>query len=536
MAYEQKWKQDIDSLNNVEKIKLKRDGLDIIEAIINKYSKQGYDSIPEDDRMLLKWAGIYEQKPKNGLFMLRVRINTGRMNVQQAYVLAEVSKNYGRSFMKITTRSAIQFYNIQIEDLPEIFYRLESVGLASYEACGDCPRTVVGNPLAGIDKDELMDTTELVNQVNDYFVLNRDFSNLPRKLKISISSSIKNAGKSEINDISFIPAIKTVNGDEVIGFHLKVGGGLSSRPLMAKEVNAFIQPESVLDVIIGVATIFRDFGYRNNRNRARLKFLVDDWGIEKFTEKLYEYTGILPTRGIDKTDCLSHINYYGVNEQKQKNKSYIGVHIPLGEMTVFDFTELVKVSWQYGDKILRTTSDQNMIISGIENEMVNEVLSMKIFKKFSYNPKTILSNIVACTGSKFCNLALADTQSIALRLSKYIDEKLKSDVPIHIKISGCPNSCGHLHIADIGLQAAIIKEGGNTFEAFDVFLGGKLGARASFGQKLKCRLKSGDLLPVICKFIEYYLNNHISNETFHEFVMRVGISDFQKLVEEKDTL
>lgn len=535
MAYEQVWKQDIESLNNVEKIKLERDGLDVIEDIINKYSKQGFDSISDDDRILLKWAGIYEQKPRNGLFMLRVRINTGKMNVLQARALAEISKKYSGSFMRITTRGAIQFYNIRIEDLPQIFYRLKSVGLASYEACGDCPRTIVGNPLAGIDRNELMDTTELVNQVNDYFLLNRDFSNLPRKLKISISSSTKNAGNSEINDISFTPAVKTVNGNEVLGFHLKVGGGLSSKPLMAKEVDAFVQPEYVLKVIIAIATIFRDFGYRNNRNRARLKFLVEDWGIEKFTEKLYEYTGRLLPRGIDRTDCSDSFDYYGVHEQKQKGKSYIGVHIPLGQMTPSDLTELVKVSEDYGDKILRTTSSQNMIISGIENEKLKAVLSLEIFKKFEFSPKTILSNTVACTGSGFCNLALVDTQAIALKLSKFIDERLKVDSPIYIKISGCPNSCGHTHIADIGLRGALVKEDGNTIEAFDIFLGGNLGSVAGFGQRLNCRLREDDLLMAVYRFVEHYLDNRKDNETFHDFVMRVDLEVFRKLAEEKES-
>ncbi len=527
MAYEQVWRKDLESLNNVEKIKLDRDGLEVIEAIIKRYSKYGFDSVPEEDRILLKWAGIYEQKPRNGLFMLRVRINTGKINVPGAKVLSEISENYGGSFMRITTRGAIQFYNIRLEDLPDIFDKLNNVGLASYEACGDCPRTVVGNPLVGVDKNELFDTTELVNQVNDFLLLNKDFSNLPRKLKISISASTKNAGNSEINDISFTPAVKNIKGREVIGFHLKVGGGLSTKPLMAKEVDAFVVPEQVQKVIEAIATIFRDFGYRNNRNRARLKFLIEDWGIEKFTEKLYEYTGVLPTRGIDKTESCSHLNYYGVNRQKQEGKSYIGVHVPLGQMNSADFTELTRISEEYGDGILRTTSSQNIIISGVENEKLDEVLSKEIFEKFSYQPKTILSHIVACTGSKFCNLALVDTQNIALKLSRYIDEKLEVDVPISIKISGCPNSCGHTHTADIGIRGSVIKEEGKSYEAFDMFLGGKLGQEATFGRKLDLRLRENELLKAIAKIIEQYLVHRKNNETFHNFVARVDLRTFR---------
>lgn len=531
MAYNQIWKQDEENLNNVEKIKLRRDGLDVIETIINKYSKQGLDSVSEDDKILLKWAGIYEQRPKSGQFMLRVRINTGIMSSVQAKALADISHKYGRDYARISTRGAVQFYNIEINDLPDIFKKLESVGLASYESCGDCPRTVVGNPLAGIDKHELMDTTDIVNEVNNFFLLNKDFSNLPRKFKISISSSRNNPGNSEINDISFTPAVKIVDGNEVIGFHFRVGGGLSTKPHMAKEVDAFVLPKDVLKVVVGTATIFRDYGYRKSRNHARLKFLVEDWGVEKFTEKLFEYTGKLPAKGVDKVGNWNGSYFYGVNEQKQKDKSYIGIHIPLGSLKASQLTELADISERFGDGFIRTTSSQNIIITGIKNSDIDEVLSLSIFKDLSPNPNTFLSHIVACTGSKYCNLALADTQKIGEKLAGYLDGKLMPDTPIRIKITGCPNSCGHLHIADIGLQAAMVKSGDRMEEAYDVFIGGKLGPGAQFAQKLKGRIKEDNLLPLIHLFVSSYLEKRNGAESFNEFIKRLGISFFQEILD-----
>ncbi|NLD50471.1 MAG: nitrite/sulfite reductase [Clostridiaceae bacterium] len=530
MAYDKVWERDIESLNNVERIKLKRDGLDVLETIVRKYSKQGLDSIPEDDRILLKWAGIYEQKPKNGSFMLRVRINSGKLKANQAKELAGISREYGKGFLRISTRGAIQFYNIKLEQLPGIFSRLEKVGLASYESCGDCPRTVIGNPLAGVDKYELMDTTELVNQVNDYFLLNRDFSNLPRKLKISISSSVVNPGNSEINDISFTPAVKKADGNEIIGFHLRVGGGLSTRPIMAKELDVFVLPGEVLDAAIGTAKIFRDYGYRQNRNHARLKFLVDDWGVEKFTEKLFEYTGKLTTRGIDKTIGWNNSYYYGVHEQKQEGKYYIGIHVPLGELNASELLELAQVSELYGDGTLRTTTSQNIIVTGIDNSNIDKVLKSSVLSKFSCKPETILANIVACTGSRFCNLSLTDTQSMALELASAIDDKFKLDLPIRISITGCPNSCGHVHIADIGLRAALIKTDSQREEAFDVFIGGKLGPGAQFGQKLKTRIRKAEAASCISSIIEYYMKERRKEELFHDFVRRQDISAFQALL------
>ena len=257
MSYEAIWSKN-PKLNEVEIIKLEKDGLDVIETIIEKYSKEGYSSITPEDMNRFKWAGVYEQKPREGYFMMSVRINSGIMNADQAEVLAGIARDYGRGIANVSTRGAIQFHWIEIENLPQIYERLQTCGLSSFEACGDCPRTIVGNPLAGIDKDELMDTTELVEQVNNFFLLNKDFSNLPRKFKISISSSINNAAHAQINDLAFTPAIKNIDGKEVIGFHVWVGGGLSASPHLAQRLDIFVKPEDVLKVAEGVCTIFRD--------------------------------------------------------------------------------------------------------------------------------------------------------------------------------------------------------------------------------------------------------------------------------------
>ncbi len=235
MAYEAIWAADTSKLNKMELVKLEKDGLDVIRTIIEKYAHEGYSSITPDDMNLFKWAGVYEQKPKDGHFMMRVRVPSGIMTTAQARAMADIARDYGRNLVDVTTRQAIQFHWLTVEQLPDIFNRLEKVGLYSYEACGDCPRTIVGNPLAGIDKDELFDTTALVNEVNDFFLLNRDFSNLPRKYKMSISSNIYNSGHAEIQCLAFTPASKVIDGQEVLGFHAWVGGGLSAKPHLAKK-------------------------------------------------------------------------------------------------------------------------------------------------------------------------------------------------------------------------------------------------------------------------------------------------------------
>ncbi|WP_315065767.1 nitrite/sulfite reductase [uncultured Clostridium sp.] len=527
MSYEAIWTKD-QKLNEVEHIKLEKDGLDVIETIVEKYSTEGYNSITSDDMNRFKWAGVYEQKPKEGYFMMRVRINSGIMSSEQSKVLAEIAKYYGRGIANVTTRGAVQFHWVEVKDLPVIFKKLEECGLSSFEACGDCPRTIVGNPLAGIDKDELIDTTEIIEEVNNFFLLNKDFSNLPRKFKISISASIHNAAHAQINDLAFTPAIKNIDGNKVIGFHVWVGGGLSATPHLAQKLDIFIKPEDVLKVTIGVCTIFRDYGYREKRTRARLKFLVADWGVEKFLAKLIEIIGVMPNSGEDKLSSWNAAYYFGVHPQKQKDKSYIGVNLPLGEITSDELLELSDISEKYGDSKIRTTLSQNLIITGINDKDVPYLLKKDVFKHLSPTPKAFIGYTVSCTGKEFCNLAIVETKERAKKVIGYLDSKIKLDTPIRIHFTGCPNSCGQKHIADISLQGAIIKTEESSEEAFTIWLGGTLNDNGKFSENLNLRIKSSDAHIVLENIILLFKENKLENETFNDFVNRMGITKIKK--------
>jgi ferredoxin-nitrite reductase len=527
MAYEAVWTKDPSKLNKFEFVKLEKDGLDVIRTIIEKYAHEGYDSITEDDMNRFKWAGVYEQKPKDGHFMMRVRINSGIMTSDQARAMAEIAKDYGRNLVDVTTRQAIQFHWLRIENMPDIFNRLEKVGLYSFEACGDCPRTVVGNPLAGIDKDELMDTTDLVNEVNDFFLMNRDFSNLPRKYKMSISSNIYNSGHAEIQCLAFTPATKVIDGQEVVGFHVWVGGGLSAKPHLAQQLDMFVTPGEVLKVATGVTTIYRDYGYREKRHHARLKFLVADWGAEKFKEKLVELIGDMPSRGEEGVIGWKAAYFDGVHPQKQEGLNYIGLSLPVGRLSGDELIELARIADEYGEGKLRTTVSQNIIISGVKDENVDKVLAEKVLERITPNPKHFMSRTVSCTGNEFCNLAVVETKERAVRVAEYLDSKLELDEEIRIHFIGCPNACGQKHIADIGLQGALVKTPEGMVDAFDIAVGGILGPGAQFNQVIKGRVKGDDVGPVLEQLILFYKENRSPEETFNQFVNRVGVSAFQ---------
>jgi ferredoxin-nitrite reductase len=528
MSYKAIWSNN-EKLNEVEYIKLEKDGLDVIHTIIEKYCKEGYDSITSDDMNRFKWAGVYEQKPRDGYFMMRVRINSGIMNAQQAEVLAGIAKDFGRGIANVTTRGAIQFHWIQVENIPSIFERLASCGLSSFEACGDCPRTIVGNPLTGVDKDELMDTRDIVEEVNRFFVLNKDFSNLPRKFKISISSSIHNAAHAQINDLAFTPATKEIDGETKVGFHVWVGGGLSAAPMLAQKLNIFVKPEEVLKVAKAACTIFRDYGYRERRTHARLKFLIKDWGADKFQEKLKEYVDVEEC-GDDKLLDWNASYYYGVHAQKQDKKNYIGVNVPFGEVTAEELLQLASISKEYGDGTIRTTLTQNVILTGISESDISNLLELAIFKRLSPKPNSFLGYTVACTGREFCNLAIVETKDRARKIIEYLNEKIELDTPIRIHLTGCPNSCGQKHIADISLQGAKIKTEEGLMDAFTLWVGGTLNGLGKFSESLDCRIEATKVHLVIEKIILYYNKNKNENELFHEFVNRVGIDEIKDII------
>lgn len=533
MAYEPVWMQDPSKLNKFEFVKMEKDGLDVIRDIIETYALRGYESIPEDDKGRFKWAGVYEQKPKDGYFMMRIRINSGIMNVAQARALADIAQLYGQSLMDVTTRQAIQYHWLRVEDLPDIFKRLEDVGLYSYEACGDCPRTIVGNPLAGIDPHELMDTTALVNEVNDFFLLNRDFSNLPRKYKMSISANLYNNAHAEINDLAFTPAVKEIDGEQVLGFHAHVGGGLSAKPFLAKPLDMFIRPEEVLKVAIGVTTLFRDNGFREKRHQARLKFLIAAWGVEKFQAQLEELIGKFPARGDDKTLGWQAAYFDGVHPQHQAGLHYVGLNVPIGRLNAEEFHQLADLAEKYGDGTLRTTMSQNIIITGIQEKHLDTVLSAPVLQRLTPFPKPFMSRTVSCTGNEFCNLAIVETKERARRVAEYLDARVPElNEFIRIHFIGCPNACGQKHVADIGLQGALVKTEQGMIDAFDIAVGGILGPNARFNTTLKGRVKGDDVPHVLEQLLLYYKQERHAGESFHAFFLRVGAEAFQaKLTE-----
>lgn len=521
---------DTTKLNKIELIKLKKDGLNIFNDLKNYFN---YETIPPEDLDLLKWAGVYVQRPRtDGRFMMRIKIPGGIMNSRQARTLAEIAQSFGKGILDLTTRQAIQFHGLTIKDLPDIIKQLEKVGLSSVEACGDCPRTIIGNPLSGIDPHENLETHEIVRQVEQYFKGNSDFSNLPRKFKISISGNIYNIAHAEINDLAFIPACKLIDGKEVQGFHVMVGGGLSAKPHLAQKLDLFSTPEEVLKICIGVATIFRDHGYREKRQHARLKFLVADWGPDRFTKELFDRVGPLHSSGKDLMLSWNAGYIYGIHKQKQSGMNYVGLSVPVGRLSAGEMNELADLAEKYGDSLLRTCNSKNIVLANIPSDKLDTLRREKLLQRLTPFPKPFTAYSIACTGKEFCNLALVETKELTRSLAQYLEQKIEVDTPIRIHINGCPNSCGQMHIADIGLQGALTRINDKTVEAFQIAIGGCLGPNPTFATKLTGFVPVKFIEKALEHLLSFFQSNKAPQESFNHFIHRVGVKSWQTKLDE----
>jgi sulfite reductase beta subunit-like hemoprotein len=507
---------------NVEALKKTKDGLDVWPDLL-RYAQEGYDAITPEDFALLRWYGIYQQKPNVGHFMLRVKIPSGDMTAEQMRVVAEVARDYGNNIADITTRQNFQFHWLTIENLPKAIEKMESVGLTTAGACGDITRNVCGCPVSGIDPHELYDTRPIIRAVTDYFLGNKEFSDLPRKYKISISGCPLHCNQPEINDLGITAVKRWRNGRSEIGFQVRVGGGLSTQPYFAQKLDVTVQPEQVLDVCRAVTEIFRDDGYRKNRNHARLKFLVANWGAEKFREVLIQHLGWTPEPAILWAEPGSTIqqDHLGIHRQKQEGKSWIGVSVITGRVTADQMLAAADISARYCEGNLRTTNQQNFLFPHISDADLTDAKIALRDAGFEWDVSEFHRGAVSCTGNEFCNLALTETKHRLREIVRHLESQLLWDEPLRIHLNGCPNSCGQHPIGDIGMQGCLARlTDGTQVEAYDISLGGRLGADAKFTRPIQRKVPADKVKFALENLLRAYKANKSPEETFGSFVDR----------------
>lgn len=510
------------AMNAAELAKLEKDGLDVVKDL-GRFAKEGFSTLTAADFDRLKYVGLYIQRPKTDeKFMLRVKIPAGQLNSNQARALAHIAENYGQGVVDITNRHSVQFHWISIENIPAIFKTLDLMQLTTLQAAGDCPRSIVANPLDGYDADEFLDTREVFAQMNAFFHNNRDFSNLPRKFKIAISGGLYNSVNAELNDLAFVPAVKLIDGQEVKGFNILVGGGLSREPHLAEEIDAFVVPAEMVNVAAGVATIFRDYGYREKRNHARLKFLLEDWGVDKFRAELVKLTGSLKSAGSPASKGWNAGKFFGINKQKQSGLSYLGLAIASGRLAAAELREIARLADDYGDGSLRTTNSQDLIILNIPDNAVVKLEQEQYIIKQKNLWASLNAHTGVCTGNEYCPFGVVETKESVQKLADYLEQNVKIGAPLRINISGCGHSCGQPQIADIGLQGVPGVRDGKPYENYEVWVGGKLGEGARFGKKLPGTVGGAEIGDMLVALVNRYKQQALPGETFSDFAQRTA--------------
>jgi sulfite reductase (ferredoxin) len=536
-------------LNAAEQIKKESEPLLVRERIERIFGPGGFRSIGKQDlRSRMRWWGLYTQRRQNvpgertgsaepeeledEFFMLRIRIDGGRLTSEQLRTIAWVSERYGRDVADVTDRQNVQLHWIRIEDVPAIFDRIESAGLTTVEACGDTPRVILGCPLAGVATDEVLDATPEIRAIQQRFIGSTEFSNLPRKYKTSVSGCRRHCTNHELNDVSFVGVEHPELG---AGYDLWVGGGLSTHPMFAVRLGAFVAPGKVADVWAGVTSLFRDYGYRRSRNHARLKFLVKDWGAEKVREVLEtEFLGApLPDGPSSTPTPLSARDHVGVHPQADGRLS-VGFASRAGRIAGHQLRIVADLADAYGDGRVAATAQQKLVLLGVNAHRSDELIGRLEEIDLRTHPDPFRKGIMACTGIEFCKLAIGETKGRATWLSQELAGRLPDfDEDIRIHVNGCPNSCTRFQVADIGLMSALrVRPDGTKSDAFLVHLGGTAGAGAAFGRKVKgVKIYAEDAADYIEELLRRYRARRGREDSFSTFVNRLDADALVRFAE-----
>ncbi len=523
-------------LNKNEEGKKNDDPLNVRDRILYTYSKRGFDSIdPADLRGRFRWMGLYTQR-KPGIdggktalleeeelddryFMLRVRSDGKLLSADAVRALGTIGTDFARDTADVTDRENIQYHWIEIENVPAIWERLDAVGLHSMEACGDSPRPFLGSPVAGVAADEIIDGTTALREIEQRYLNNKDFSNFPRKFKTALTGHPSHDVSPETNDVSFVGTVHPEHGP---GFDLWVGGGLSTNPMLAVKLGVWIPLDEVADVWAGVAGIFRDYGYRRLRSRARLKFLVADWGGEKFREVLEnEYLGKKLVSNASPVSPVGHRDHVGVHAQKDGN-FYVGVAPTAGRVSGTVLVQLADLIEEFGLEGARLTPYQKIVLIGVEPALTEQVVTELDALGLQARPSNWRQNTMACTGIEFCKLAIVETKARARDLVAELERRFPElDVPITVNVNGCPNACARTQVADFGLKGQLVMHEGEQVDGYQVHLGGATGLQANFGRKLRAhKVTSEGLDDYITVVVSNYLADRNEDESFATWVAR----------------
>jgi sulfite reductase (ferredoxin) len=515
----------------VERIKREKAPWSILDDI-RRYSREGFSAISNEDLTVRFRAwGLYTQGDGRGTrgdempyFMMRVRTPNGLLTSQMVRRIADLSDTYARSSIDITNRQNFQLHWLRIEDIPAIWESLGEVGWTSMGACGDNTRTVTGCPLAGVEHDELIDASPIAVAVDRFLNGNPAYANLPRKFKITITGCRHWCSYPEINDIG---ATAVRRADGVVGFHVRVGGGLSTKPHLAVLLPAFVLPEQLPLVAEAITAIFRDSDeLRVNRAKARMKFLFihHGWTAESFLAEIERRIGYkLDGPAEDNAPEGHYRDHLGVHPQKQPGLSYGGFSVVSGRISPDQLRGLATLADEFGEGTMRLSTMQNILVTNIRSDRAAELVERSRALGVALDGSPFQRGTASCTGSEYCKLALTETKLFSIRLAQELEDRLPGFTDtVKLHVAGCPNSCGQHPIADVGLQGVLINQGGVQVEGFDFFVGGGLGRNSTLGHRVGFRAPSDDVPDALERLFTAYVSEKGEGESVRSWTSRVG--------------
>ena len=540
----------IGELNAVEQIKLQRDPMDVADDVIATYAPGGPAAIAavpgEVER--LKWVGLYPQRQGGDAFMMRVKVPGGVLTAAQAREIGIVADAFaegpddnwvfGNRYADITTRQDVQMHWIRIGDVPRIWQRFSDVGLTTIQACGDSARNVVCCPVSGVDAREALDALPVARAISAFFTGNREYSNLPRKFKMSVTGCVEDCAQAEIQDIGLWPARAA---DGTIGFNVLVGGGLSDGERLGSDIDVFVTPDQAVELTRAIAQVFGELGNRESRGLARMRYLVEELGPEGFRAELAARTRLALAVAGEELTTRYRGDHVGVYAQKKPGLFYVGCSVPVGRMSGIELVEAARLAQHYGDGTIRLGTDQNFVLTGIPEDKVDDLLGEELLAKYSPFPGPFERGVVACTGTEFCRFAVVETKERAVKWARFLDKELAAEPVggrsvrasasspspdredagiIRMHFSGCSASCAQPQIADIGFRGDVAHLGERITEAVDIGMGGSLGADAGFIDWIEGARPVDTVPDALVRVVRRYQAERRDGEAFHNWARR----------------
>jgi ferredoxin-nitrite reductase len=501
----------------VEQWKQAKHGIDVWPDMMRwAQEKTSMSKLEEADLERMKWYGYFYRKNNDfDHYMARIRIPGCAMTAAQARAVAFVAYQSGYSLVDVTTRGNLQVQGLTIDALPAVRAALEKVGLTARQTGHDNVRNITSHPWSGIDPEELIDTRELARQIQAMIIGNREFSDLPRKVNVALTGRPDAAAHAWTQDIGFVA---TIGRDDSVGFLLLLGGNQGQSPKLSWPIPVFVRPEQVLGVAGAVLRTFRELGYRHNRHQVRMRYLIDRIGADGMLLEVERRLGYeLERYPKQPQPPSSEEHFLGWFRQKQEDRWAVGVAVPVGRLTADELEGLAVIAQRYGDGEIRTTYDQNLILSGIPSAARADVGHDIARYGLTFEPDSVQRNTVACTGKQFCNIAVTETKGYAYRL---IEELRRRRVHLHgirIAMSGCPSSCAMSYTADIGMKGVKIRRGLKVVDAFDLYVGGGLGDGIRMGTLFQKGVAFSELPDVVEKLVKEFFLHRSSGETFSTY-------------------